>query len=115
VTPRFSVTALALPKRCLLNVRAADPDGAGRCNQSAQPGAGDGHSTRAFRRLRCWLAMWIAHVRMFSSFRGLRPGSASASSAQNLVGSLFNSHLFDFTQGWLYVFGGRHCGRYHAA
>jgi hypothetical protein len=24
---------------------------------------------------------------------------------QNVVGSLFNSHLFDFTQGWLYVFG----------
>jgi hypothetical protein len=25
--------------------------------------------------------------------------------AQNVVGSLFNSHLFDFSQGWLYVFG----------
>ncbi len=24
---------------------------------------------------------------------------------QNIVGSLFNSHLFDFTQGWVYVFG----------
>jgi hypothetical protein len=24
---------------------------------------------------------------------------------QNIVGSLFNSHLFDFTQGWFYVFG----------
>jgi hypothetical protein len=24
---------------------------------------------------------------------------------QNIVGSLFNSHLFDFTQGWLYVIG----------
>jgi hypothetical protein len=24
---------------------------------------------------------------------------------QNIVSSLFNSHLFDFTQGWLYVFG----------
>jgi hypothetical protein len=23
---------------------------------------------------------------------------------QNMVGSLFNSHLSDFTQGWLYVF-----------
>jgi low affinity Fe/Cu permease len=22
---------------------------------------------------------------------------------QNIVGSLFNSHLFDFSQGWLYV------------
>ncbi|MGZ8372511.1 MAG: O-antigen ligase family protein, partial [Rhodoplanes sp.] len=24
---------------------------------------------------------------------------------QNIVSSLFNSHLFDFTQGWTYVFG----------
>jgi hypothetical protein len=24
---------------------------------------------------------------------------------QNIVGSLFNSHLFDFSQGWLYVVG----------
>jgi len=50
------------------------------------------------------LAMWIAHVRMF-----LLPGPAAwigiSVVAQNLVGSLFNSHLFDFTQGWLYVFG----------
>jgi hypothetical protein len=24
---------------------------------------------------------------------------------QNVVGSLFNSHLFDYAQGWLYVVG----------
>jgi hypothetical protein len=24
---------------------------------------------------------------------------------QNIVGSLFNSHLFDFLQGWVYVVG----------
>ena len=24
---------------------------------------------------------------------------------QNLIGSLFNSHLFDFTHGWGYVIG----------
>jgi O-antigen ligase len=50
------------------------------------------------------LAMWIAHFRMF-----LFPGHAAwigiSVVAQNVVGSLFNSHLFDFTQGWLYVFG----------
>jgi len=23
---------------------------------------------------------------------------------QNIISSCFNSHLFDFTQGWLYVF-----------
>jgi O-antigen ligase len=50
------------------------------------------------------LAMWIAHFRMF-----LHPGHAAwvglSVVAQNFVGSLFNSHLFDFAQGWLYVFG----------
>jgi len=50
------------------------------------------------------LAMWSAHLRMF-----LLPGHAAwigiSVVAQNFVGSLFNSHLFDFTQGWLYVFG----------
>ncbi len=50
------------------------------------------------------LAMWIAHFRMF-----LLPGYAAwigiSVVAQNFVGSLFNSHIFDFTQGWLYVFG----------
>jgi len=24
---------------------------------------------------------------------------------QNIVGSVFNSHLFDFAQGWVYVLG----------
>ena len=24
---------------------------------------------------------------------------------QNVISSLFNSNLFDFTQGWIYVFG----------
>jgi O-antigen ligase len=50
------------------------------------------------------LAMWIAHFRMF-----LLPGHVAwigiSVVAQNVVGSLFNSHLFDFAQGWLYVFG----------
>jgi O-antigen ligase len=50
------------------------------------------------------LAMWIAHFRMF-----LHTGHAAwiglSVVAQNCIGSLFNSHLFDFTQGWLYAFG----------
>ena len=50
------------------------------------------------------VAMWIAHFRMF-----LLPGHAAwigiSVVAQNFIGSVFNSHLFDFTQGWLYVFG----------
>ena len=49
-------------------------------------------------------AMWIAHLLLF---RG--DGFAALVGAlvviENVVSSLFNSHLFDFTQGWLYVFG----------
>jgi hypothetical protein len=25
--------------------------------------------------------------------------------AQNFIGSLFNNHLFDFAQAWIYMFG----------
>ncbi|MGA2126189.1 MAG: O-antigen ligase family protein [Xanthobacteraceae bacterium] len=50
------------------------------------------------------LAMWLAH---FALFRG--PGLAAwiglVVVVQNIVSSQFNSHLFDFSQGWLYVFG----------
>jgi O-antigen ligase len=50
------------------------------------------------------LAMWIAHLALF------RSGSFAAWVGlvvviQNIVGSLFNSHLFDFTHGWAYVVG----------
>jgi O-antigen ligase len=49
------------------------------------------------------LAMWAAHWRLF-----LRPGLAAwigmVAVTQNIVGSLFNSHLTDFTQSWIYVF-----------
>ena len=40
-----------------------------------------------------------------SAVPGCSPGSASWSCVQNIVGSLFNSHLFDFGQGWVYVLG----------
>jgi O-antigen ligase len=50
------------------------------------------------------LAMWLVHWRLF-----LGPDATAwiglVVVAQNVVGSLFNSHLFDFTQGWLYVVG----------
>lgn len=50
------------------------------------------------------IAMWIVHVRLF--LRNDMVGWVGLMVvAQNIVGSLFNSHLFDFTQGWLYVFG----------
>jgi len=49
------------------------------------------------------IAMWTAHWSMF-----LRPGIAPwvglMAVTQNIVGSLFNSHLMDFTQTWIYVF-----------
>jgi O-antigen ligase len=50
------------------------------------------------------IAMWTAHLALF------REGTSIASFGliiivSNIVSSLFNSHLFDFTQGWLYVFG----------
>ena len=49
------------------------------------------------------IAMWVAHWLMF-----WRPGLAAfigiIAVTQNIVGSLFNSHLMDFTQAWIYVF-----------
>jgi O-antigen ligase len=50
------------------------------------------------------IAMWIAHLALF------RGGTLIAwfglvVTVQNVVGSFFNSYLFDFSQGWLYVLG----------
>ncbi len=50
------------------------------------------------------IAMWIAHLALFT------PATPMAwfgliVVAQNIVGSLFNSHIGDFTQGWIYVVG----------
>jgi O-antigen ligase len=49
-------------------------------------------------------AMWIAH---FMLFRGSNwvAWLGLVIVTQNVVGSLFNSFLFDFTQGWIYVVG----------
>jgi O-antigen ligase len=49
-------------------------------------------------------AMWITHLRLFRG-SGLVEWIGLVVVVQNIVGSLFNSHLFDFTQGWVYVFG----------
>ena len=53
--------------------------------------------------------MWAVHWRLF-----LRPGIAAwiglIAVTQNIVGSLFNSHLMDFTQSWIYVFAVGVCG-----
>jgi len=49
-------------------------------------------------------ALWFVHLGMF-----LREGFIAELGllviVQNMVGSLFNSHLFDFAEGWLYVLG----------
>jgi len=50
------------------------------------------------------VAMWIAHFMLFLG------GSSAAWIGivvviENVVSSAVNSHLFDFSQGWLYVFG----------
>lgn len=49
-------------------------------------------------------AMWIAHLYLFRS-DGLAAWVGLVIVAQNIIGSLFNSHLFDFAQGWVYVLG----------
>jgi len=49
-------------------------------------------------------AMWLAHLLLFRG-AGLTAWVGLVVVVQNIVGSLFNSHLFDFTQGWTYVLG----------
>jgi O-antigen ligase len=50
-------------------------------------------------------AMWAAHAALFIRGTGFAAWAGLVIVTQNIVGSLFNSHLFDFTQGWLYVIG----------
>ena len=50
------------------------------------------------------VAMWIAHLALFRG-SGLVAWIGLAIVVQNVVSSLFNSHLFDFFHGWFYVFG----------
>jgi len=49
-------------------------------------------------------AMWAAHLLLFRG-GGTAGWIGLIVVVQNIVSSLFNSHLFDFTQGWTYVFG----------
>lgn len=49
-------------------------------------------------------AMWIAHLMLFRG-PGLAAWIGLVVVVQNIVGSAFNSHLFDFLQGWTYVVG----------
>jgi O-antigen ligase len=49
-------------------------------------------------------AMWVSHFLLFRG-TGFAAWLGLIVVAQNVVGSLFNSFLFDFTEGWLYVLG----------
>ena len=58
-------------------------------------------------------AMWIAHLLLFRG-NGLAEWLGLVIVAQNLIGSLFNSHLFDFVQGWVYAVGVGVAGGLHS-
>jgi len=49
-------------------------------------------------------AMWMTHLLMFRG-PGLAAWVGLVVVTQNVIGSLVNSHLFDFTHGWSYVVG----------
>jgi hypothetical protein len=50
------------------------------------------------------VAMWIAHFILFCG-AGWVAWVGMVVVIENIVSSAVNSHLFDFSQGWLYVFG----------
>ena len=49
-------------------------------------------------------AMWIAHLLLFRG-EGLASWIGFLVVIQNMLTSVLNSHLFDFTEGWIYVLG----------
>jgi hypothetical protein len=49
-------------------------------------------------------AMWLVHLQLFRG-EGLAPWIGLMVVVQNIFTSLFNSHLFDFNEGWMYVLG----------
>jgi hypothetical protein len=49
-------------------------------------------------------SMWIAHIRLFHS-EGIVAWLGTVVVVENIVSSTVHSHLFDFANGWLYVFG----------
>ena len=56
--------------------------------------------------LRCASArpLWLAHLALFRG-ASLVAWFGLLVVSYNVISSLFNSHLFDFGQGWLYVLG----------
>jgi O-antigen ligase len=49
-------------------------------------------------------AMWLLHLSLFRG-EGLAAWIGLMVVAQNIFSSLFNSHIFDFHEGWMYVLG----------
>lgn len=49
-------------------------------------------------------ALWFAHLSLFRG-EGLASSIGLLVVLQNMLTSLFNTHLFDFTPGWIYVLG----------
>lgn len=49
-------------------------------------------------------AMWLVHLALFRR-AGWENWTGFLIVVQNIVSSLFNSHLFDFAEGWIYVLG----------
>lgn len=49
-------------------------------------------------------AMWIAHLLLFRG-EGVASWLGPVVVVENIVSSIAHSHLFDFANGWLYVFG----------
>jgi O-antigen ligase len=50
-------------------------------------------------------AMWYFHLMLFWGSTKLDAWIGLIVVVQNVISSLFNSHLFDFTEGWIYVLG----------
>ena len=50
-------------------------------------------------------AMWLSHLLLFLPGRSLAAWIGLLVVVQNVLTSLFNSHLFDFHAGWMYVLG----------
>ena len=48
-------------------------------------------------------AMWFAHLMLFTGATGFAGWVGLVAVVENFVSSLFNSHLVDFTEGWIYV------------
>jgi O-antigen ligase len=49
-------------------------------------------------------SMWIAHLRLFRG-QGIIAWAGTVLVVENIVSSIVHTHLFDFANGWLYVFG----------